>query len=105
MKGKRALPACIPRAVVAITLILTTDPETGRAQVASASGGEDQRLAAEVGITWADVVKLVDANPAVAVGKKQVAAARAEVDAARALPNPSIAGTAAYGQARDSSLC
>lgn len=99
----RYVPPAWMAGAVAITFILTTVPEASHAQVPGTSSGEDQGLATEVRITWADVVKLVDANPMVAAGKKQVAAAQAGVDAAGAIPNPRIEGTTAYGQARDSS--
>jgi cobalt-zinc-cadmium efflux system outer membrane protein len=56
-----------------------------------------------VEITWQGVVELVDEHPAIAAGRHQVAAAHAAIDAAGAVPNPSVEATAAYGRAIDDS--
>ena len=98
----RYVPPAWMAGAVAIMSIFITAPGASNAQVPGTSV-DDQRSATEFRIIWADVVKLVDAHPTVAMGKKQVAAAQAGVDAAGAVPNPSIEGTAGYGQARDSS--
>ena len=102
MKIRHVPLACMTGAV-ATTIILASNPGSSRAQVPVASADENQRSTVNVRITWADVVKLVDTHPAVSVGKKQVAAAKAEIDTAGAIANPSIEGTTAYGQAGDSS--
>ena len=99
----RYVPLAWMAGAVVVTFIFATVPGASHAQMPGTSSGDDQSAAAEVKITWPDVVKLVDAHPTVVAGKKQVAAARAGVDAAGAVPNPSIEGTGAYGQARDSS--
>lgn len=100
----RYVPHAWMAGAVAITFILTTVPEASHAQAPGTSSSEDLKSSTAIRITWADVVKLVDAHPTVAAGRKQVAAAQAGVDAAGAVPNPSIEGTTAYGQARDSSV-
>ncbi|MFO8070890.1 MAG: TolC family protein [Polyangia bacterium] len=102
MKSRYVPPAWMP-GTAAITLVLTLAPGSVRAQASGESEGDRLQAGAEIRITWTDVVELVDAHPTVAAGRKQVVAARAEVDAAGAIPNPSVEGATAYGQARDSS--
>jgi cobalt-zinc-cadmium efflux system outer membrane protein len=49
-------------------------------------------------VSWADIALLVERHPRLAAGAHQVEAARAGVDAAGAVPNPTLEGT--VGQAR-----
>lgn len=53
-----------------------------------------------VKVTWVDLLRLVDQHPRLAAGRLQVEAARGGVDAASAVPNPSVEGTVGLGQAR-----
>lgn len=52
-------------------------------------------------ISWPDLVSRVERQPEVAASNHRIAAARASVDAAGAVPNPSLQAIAAYGRARD----
>ncbi|MEP0841205.1 MAG: TolC family protein [Phycisphaerae bacterium] len=55
---------------------------------------------ATVNLTWPDVVRLVDQHPRLSAGKFQVDAARGGVDAAGAVPNPTLEGNVGQGVAR-----
>lgn len=55
---------------------------------------------ATVNLTWPDVVRLVDQHPRLSAGKFQVDAARDGVDAAGAVPNPTLEGNVGQGVAR-----
>ncbi len=88
-----------------ICLIIGIMPRICCAQMQYQASNEVQNSYNEVSITWADIEKAVDGHPSVAMGRKQVLAANAEVDAAAgAVSNPSLEGTVAYGQGRDSSV-
>ena len=43
-----------------------------------------------VTVTWAEIVRLVDQHPRLAVGQSQIAAARGGLRAAGAVPNPTF---------------
>ena len=106
MKRERALPACIPRAAK-VLFIVAVVPAAGFAEPAQSQVGAatrpDNASPGERKATWEDIVKLVDAHPLIVAGRHEVAAARAAVDAAGAVPNPSVEATSAYGQAIDDS--
>jgi cobalt-zinc-cadmium efflux system outer membrane protein len=51
-------------------------------------------------VTWPDVVRLVEEHPRLAAGKFLVDAARGGIQAARAVPNPTLEGTVGQGFAR-----
>jgi cobalt-zinc-cadmium efflux system outer membrane protein len=51
-------------------------------------------------LSWPDVVRLAEAHPRLAAGPLQVAAARRGVDAAGAIPNPTLEGGLGRGQSR-----
>ena len=53
-----------------------------------------------INLTWPDVVRLVDQHPRLSAGKFQVDAARGGVDAAGAVPNPTLEGNVGQGVAR-----
>jgi len=55
-------------------------------------------------VTWPDIVRLVDQHPRLAAGQLNIVAARGAVDAAGAVPNPSLDATIAHGSARDGDL-
>jgi len=93
---------------VALLLVGTALPASGLAAPAESVGARGTRPAGrddatEARITWRDIEKLVDGHPRLAAGRQRSLAAWAAVDAAGAVPNPSLAGTTAYGQARDGS--
>lgn len=52
-------------------------------------------------VTWPDIVRLVDQDPRLAVGRLNVAAARGGVGAAGTVPNPSLDAAIGRGAARD----
>jgi len=56
---------------------------------------------AVVEVGWADIVRLVDRHPQLAAGEYQVDAARGGVDAAGAVPNPTLEGTVGRARPRD----
>jgi cobalt-zinc-cadmium efflux system outer membrane protein len=58
----------------------------------------DGPSAVAVAVGWTDIVRLVERHPRFAVGELQIDAARAGVDAAGAVPNPTLEGS--VGQAR-----
>ena len=64
----------------------------------------DPVLTSEIRITWSQIVKVVDAHPQITAGQHEIAAARAAVDAAGVVPNPSLELSGAYGQANDNSI-
>ncbi|MCC6748349.1 MAG: TolC family protein [Deltaproteobacteria bacterium] len=51
-------------------------------------------------MTWADIVRLVDQHPRLAVGQSQIAAGRGGVRAAGAAPNPTLEASIGHGRAR-----
>jgi outer membrane protein, heavy metal efflux system len=53
-----------------------------------------------VKVTWPDVVRLVEEHPRLAAGKSQIDAARGGIQAAGAVPNPTLEGTVGQGLAR-----
>lgn len=55
---------------------------------------------AVLALTWPDVVRLAEAHPRLAADQLQIAAARKGVDAAGAVPNPTLEGGLGRGQAR-----
>jgi cobalt-zinc-cadmium efflux system outer membrane protein len=57
-------------------------------------------LADVVRVTWSDIVRLVDRHPRLAAGRFQIDAARGAVDAAGAVPNPTLEATVGQGRAR-----
>ncbi len=89
MNNMNLAPACIPWSAVLILLLIAV-PQNSTANP-------------EIEITWQDIVKLVDNHPQIGVGRHNIAAAHAAVEAAGAAPNPSVEATAAYGQATDNS--
>jgi cobalt-zinc-cadmium efflux system outer membrane protein len=56
-----------------------------------------------VTVTWAEIVRLVDQHPRLAVGRSLVAAARGGVRAAGAAPNPTLEASLGHGRAREGS--
>jgi cobalt-zinc-cadmium efflux system outer membrane protein len=104
MKTKDVRSGCAPGAV-ALVLAITAVPISGLAAPAEKEDARpvDRAEGTEVRVTWQDIERLVDEHPRVAAGRQRHAAARAAVDAAGAVPNPSLEGTTAYGQARDGS--
>ncbi|MCC6312363.1 MAG: TolC family protein, partial [Trueperaceae bacterium] len=56
-----------------------------------------------VTVTWADIVRLVDQHPRLAVGQSQIAAAREGVRAAGAAPNPTLEASVGHGRATEGS--
>ncbi len=54
-------------------------------------------------VTWQDIIKLVDTHPQIGASQDEIAASRAAVDAAGAVPNPSLEAATAYGKAIDNS--
>lgn len=73
---------------------LIASPRVGRA---------DHNPAPGLSLTWADVLERLDAQPGIAASRYEQAAAHAAVEAAGAIPNPSIGASAGYGRARDGS--
>jgi cobalt-zinc-cadmium efflux system outer membrane protein len=51
-------------------------------------------------VTWPDIARLVEEHPRLSAGKFQVEAARGGIQAARAVPNPTLEGTVGRGFAR-----
>jgi cobalt-zinc-cadmium efflux system outer membrane protein len=69
-------------------------PEPVPATAAPADGPSETVVV----VSWPDIVRAVDRHPRLAVGEHQVDAARGGVDAAGAMPNPTLEGT--VGRAR-----
>jgi cobalt-zinc-cadmium efflux system outer membrane protein len=67
---------------------------------ASAAPGDGSSANQVVQVAWADILRLVDAQPRLAAGRLQVDAARGGVDAAGAVPNPTVEGNVGRGLAR-----
>lgn len=91
-----------------MVLAATALPMPGLAAPAEKEGARvsplvDRGKGTEVRITWQDIERLVDEHPRIAAGKQRSLAARAAVNAAGAVPNPSLEGTTGYGRARDGS--
>lgn len=78
--------------LLASALALVVIPAT-----AVASPSTSATVPSRVGISWEDIVELVDRHPAIEGGHHRIVAARAGVDAAGAVPNPSLEGTVGYG--------
>jgi len=69
------------------------DAATAVVGVAAPSG-------AVVEVSWPDIVRLVDRDPRLSAGQFLVEAARGGLDAAGAVPNPTLEGTVGQGSAR-----
>lgn len=81
--------------------LITPEPAL---QVAQTAAPQTEASAGTLKVTWPDIVRLVDGHPRLAAGQLNVAAARGAVDAAGAVPNPSLDATLAHGAARDGAL-
>ncbi|MBI5525296.1 MAG: TolC family protein [Deltaproteobacteria bacterium] len=57
--------------------------------------------ASSIKVTWPDIERLVDDHPLTTAARLKAAAARGTVDAAGAVPNPSLEASTTLGQARD----
>lgn len=64
------------------------------------AAGQAGPPATVVEVTWPDIVRLIDQDPRLAAGRSLVDAARAGVDAAGAVPNPTLEGDVGQGSAR-----
>jgi cobalt-zinc-cadmium efflux system outer membrane protein len=72
-------------------------PATPRPQAS-----EEPRTGRVVRVTWAEVVALVERHPSLGAARLELAAARHDVAAARAAPNPQLEGNLGEGVARAS---
>jgi outer membrane protein, heavy metal efflux system len=93
---------------VALVALLTGSPTLALAQSSQISDENSDLVPEEnasnfVRITWRDVVELVDTHPGIHAGRHESDAARAAVNEAGAVPNPTLEANAAYGQAADNS--
>jgi outer membrane protein, heavy metal efflux system len=71
-------------------------PDSGRAAGSPAA----QSRADVVRVTWPEIVRLVDRHPRLAASRFQIDATRGAVDAAGAVPNPTLEATVGRGWAR-----
>jgi len=107
MKNRELLPAHSLWSLVLIGIVAW--PSAAAFAEPTQPPGEDQPKPAEasavsqVKVSWAEIVKLVDKHPRIAEGQHHIAAAKASVDAAGAVPNPSLEAGFSYGQALDGS--
>jgi outer membrane protein, heavy metal efflux system len=103
----QALPVRSMRSVVLIGIVAGLSAQAFAEPVQPP--GEDQpkpvKASAlnEVKVSWLDIVELVDKHPRIAEGQHQLAAAQAGIDAAGAVPNPSLEAGVSYGRALDGS--
>jgi cobalt-zinc-cadmium efflux system outer membrane protein len=68
--------------------------------VPAAASPTDESFAPFVKVTWPDIVRLVDQHPRLAASKFKIDATRGAVDAAGAVPNPTLEATVGQGRAR-----
>ncbi|MCP4676689.1 MAG: TolC family protein [Deltaproteobacteria bacterium] len=106
MNTRSSISARIYGSVVAILLLILA----ARATFAESRQPEDDKSSAlldgtkiETRVTWNHIVRLAEEHPQIGASQHRVAAAHAAVDAAGAVPNPSLEATTAYGQAIDNS--
>jgi len=87
-----------------LVVLLAASPATAGAgepdSVAVPAATSDGSSATVVKMTWPDIVRLVDQQPRLAAGKFQIDVAHGGVDAARAVPNPTLETTGGQGLAR-----
>lgn len=74
------------------------DPQAAPPGTSGQLPGQPRGPAIEV--TWADILRLVDRHPRLAAGTLQVDAAQRGVDAAGAVPNPTLEGSLGLGRPR-----
>ncbi len=86
--------------LLVLSCSLFTSPRDGLADPGATPAPE---AGPGLSMTWADILKRVDEHPRLSASRYEQAAARAAVEAAGAVPNPSIEASAAYGRARDGS--
>ena len=87
-------------------LVLSGMPAAVAAESATespATSAPAAKAGADVEVAWPAIVAAVDRHPSVTAGQHELYAARAEVDAAAAAPNPNLEATTGYGRARDGS--
>jgi len=106
MTRENMLPVCLP--LSAMLFVAGAVPVPGFADPIQPAGiSSPSTLSASGGIIrlrWSDIIKLVDKHPRMAAYQYKIKASRAAVDAAGAVPNPSLTATAAYGRAIDDSV-
>jgi cobalt-zinc-cadmium efflux system outer membrane protein len=87
-----------------LVFFLAAGPATAGAgeprTVAVPAATSDESPATVVKMTWPDIARLADRHPIVAAGNFQIDAARAGVNAAGAVPNPTLEATGGKGLAR-----
>ncbi len=107
MNNRGSISTRIHGSVATILFLILAAPATfAESQQADDGKGSallDGAKIIEIRVTWDDIVKLAREHPQIGASQHRVAAARAEVDAAGAVPNPSLEATTAYGQAIDNS--
>jgi cobalt-zinc-cadmium efflux system outer membrane protein len=66
----------------------------------AAASSPERPSGAVIALDWADIARFVDRHPRLSAGKSQIDAARGGVDAAGAIPNPTLEGAVGEGFSR-----
>lgn len=101
----------IPRRIlisVAIILLMVVMPLTAAAELPELDGNREKAsieasAKPSIYITWKDIVKAVDKHPLVLAGQNKISAAKENINASGAIPNPEIEFSTLHGQPQDNS--
>ena len=103
----RISPLSLNLVPLGLVAILTSSPALSFAQApevsAHASPTVSQSLDSTISLSWADVVRLVDAHPRLQAEQHHLNAELAAIQMAETIPNPNLSASTAYAEARDGS--